>query len=39
MRLKSCSENAEIKLSKVQTHNFDASFLKTNKTGDGTKQF
>ena len=39
MRLKTCSQNAEIKLSKLQTHNFDASSLKTSKTGDGTKQF
>ena len=30
---------AEIILSKVQTHNFDVSFLKTCKPGDGTKQF
>ena len=28
MRLKPCSQNEEIKLSKVQTHNSDASFLK-----------
>ena len=39
MRLKTCSENAEIKPSKVQTHNFDASFLKNSKNGDGTNQF
>ena len=41
MRLKTYSqiENAVIKRSKVQTHNFDTSFLKTSKTGDGTKQF
>ena len=44
MHLKTCSQNAEIKLaeiklSKEQTHIFDASFLKTSKTGDGTKQF
>ena len=31
MRLKIGSQNAEIKLSKVQTYNFDASFLKTAK--------
>ena len=37
MHLKSCCQNAEIKLSKVQTNNFDASFLKLSKTGDGTK--
>ena len=37
--LKTCRQNAEIKLSKVQTHNFDVSFLKTCKTGDGTKEF
>ena len=39
MSLKTWSQNAEIKPSKVQTHNFDASFLKTSKTGYGTKQF
>ena len=39
MRLKTCSKNAEIKLSKVQTHNFDAPFRRTSRTGDGTKQF
>ena len=39
MRRKTCSQNAEIKLSKVQTDNFEASFFKTGKTGDGTKQF
>ena len=39
MRLKTCNQNAEIKPSKVQTHNFDAYFLKTSKAGDGVKQF
>ena len=39
MRLKTWSQNAEIKWSKVQNHNFDASFLKIIKTGEGTKQF
>ena len=29
---------ADIKPSKVQTHNFDVSFLKTSKTGDEAKQ-
>ena len=38
MHLKTYCQNAELKLSKVQTRSFDASFLKT-KTGDGTKQF
>ena len=33
------SQITEIKPSKVQTHNFDVSFRKTSKTGDGTKQF
>ena len=37
--LKPGCQNAEIKLSKMLTHNFDASFFKTGKTGDGTKQF
>ena len=37
--LKTCSQNAEIEVSKVQTHNFDVSFPKISKTGDGTKQF
>ena len=31
MDLKTCSQNAEIKLSKVQTHNFDANFSKPAK--------
>ena len=39
MRLKTGRQNAEIKPSKVQTHNFDTSFLKTSKTGDETEQF
>ena len=39
MRLKTRSQNAEIKPGKVQTHNFDASFLKTSNTRDGTRQF
>ena len=39
MRLKTCSQNPEIKLSKVQIHNSDVAVLKTNKTGDGTKKF
>ena len=38
-RLKTWRQNEEIKPSKVQTHNFDACFLNTRKTGDGTKQF
>ena len=38
-RLKMCSQKTVIKGSKAQTHNFDASFLKTSKTGDGTKRF
>ena len=37
--LKTCSQNTEIEVSKVQTHNFDVSFPKISKTGDGTKQF
>ena len=28
MRLKTCNQDAEIKLSKMKTHNFDTSFLK-----------
>ena len=39
MRLKTCSQNVEIKLSTVQTHNFDGAFLKTIKSGDRTNQF
>ena len=39
MHHKTYSQNAEIKLSEAQNHNFDTSFLKTNKTGGGTKQF
>ena len=39
MRLKTYSQHAEIKQSNVLTQNFDASFLKTTKTGDGIKQF
>ena len=35
MRLKTCRQSAEIELSKVQIHNFEASYLKTSKTGDG----
>ena len=31
MRHKTCSQNPEVNLSKVQTHNFDTSFLKTAK--------
>ena len=31
MRLKTCRQDAELKLSKVQTHNFDSFFLKTAK--------
>ena len=38
VHIKTCSQNAEIKLSKVQTHNFTVSFLKTCRTGDKTKQ-
>ena len=37
MRLKTCSQNAEMNQNKVQSHSFDTSFLKTYKTGDGTK--
>ena len=33
--LKSAGKISEIKLSEVQTHNFDASFLKISKTRDG----
>ena len=39
MRLKTCSQNVETKRIKVQTHIFDAYFLKTSKTGDGRKRF
>ena len=39
IHLKTCRQNAEVKPSKVQTQNLDASSLKTSKTGDGTKQF
>ena len=39
MRLETYSENAEIKIRKVQTHNFEVSSLKTSKTGDGSKEF
>ena len=39
MRLATCGQNAEIKLSIELTYNFVVSFLKTSKTGDGTKQF
>ena len=39
MHPKTCSQNAEIELSNVQTHIYDTSFLKTSKTWDGTKQF
>ena len=39
MGLKTCSQNADIKVSKEQTHKFDASVSKSSKTGDGTNQF
>ena len=34
-----CAIKFAVKMQRVQTHNFDTSFLKTSKTGAGTKQF
>ena len=37
--LKPAVKMQKMKPSKVRTHNFDASFLKTSNTEDGAKQF
>ena len=39
MHLKTCCQNAEIKLAEVQTRNFDAFFLIKSETGDEAKSF